>query len=757
MSAPIWGTFAPLQIDQTETQITVQGSTFRYTFGKQHGLLISVRLLGREWLANRRPLPDLWTADAVHPQGREYEAARETEATVALTHTSPEQVTIKARGRYLNRSAAAFPLEYHLEYTIDADGVIRVEVENRGTGRGALRWLVFSKGVLPTSRVDFINHSEDLARVEARTGGYTSVPIPSEDGTVLSGQFYPWLQFGNDAACLDLTMDSADEISYGATDSMPYYDGLGNMGATCEIARTGNRISWDYYSIRNLYTPLRAGWKRKNRFFLSAVPAKPYNPALGDIRIHWIGPHQINPNFVYPTDDEIAEFARQGINILLGCAHWRSGEYSKPLEPRETRRVIRACHRHNLKIIPYLTFTDLNHQTAAFQRHGQDWQIEPVAEFKHLTNLMCYGAEGWREHWKKEVDTVLDRFDFDGLYIDFWVGKMACNNPRHGCDSRYSRYTLPGLREMALHAFQRVKEHSPDHFILSNTNMCAGAMINNLVDIRLPGEWGNIEETPPEVVRGYLNSRRLGCNSLLLGGSIPEFTLRSVSLSLRCQSPMTGWRRGPKERKLFMKYADILRSFGISRSRSLGAWEEDGSLSPTPKGMVTYWYRNERGALVVGVDTVERAGRKCIRIDKPSRLSLRPGKSYLLYRPDAGRLLSEKPVPFAKLKNLSADLKAWEPLLVFAMPAKNHPQILWATYSDDIEEERWNARQKKLRFSIKGAEGGETTVTLYPRTKAVAGITQNGHSLRYRKKDGLVTFQGTCNEGIEVAFAQAKK
>jgi len=168
--------------------------------------------------------------------------------------------------------------------------------------------------------------------------------------------------------------------------------------------------------------------------------------------------------------------------------------------------------------------------------------------------------------------------------------------------------------------------------------------------------------------------------------------------------------------------------------------------------MVTYWYRNERGALIVGVDTVEQAGRRRIRIEKPSSLGLRSGKNYLLYRPDAGRLLSERPLPFAKLKNLSADLKAWEPLLVFATPAKDRPQVLWATYSGGIKGERWNARQKKLRFSIKGAEGGETTITLYPSNRSVVGITQNDRSLRYRTKDGLIIFQGTCNEGIDVAF-----
>ena len=69
---------------------------------------------------------------------------------------------------------------------------------------------------------------------------------------------------------------------------------------------------------------------------------------------------------------------------------------------------------------------------------------------------------------------------------------------------------------MAWHAYRRVKARGPEQFILANTNLFAGALINNLVDVRLPGEWANIEETPPVLARGHLNSHRLGGQALLL-------------------------------------------------------------------------------------------------------------------------------------------------------------------------------------------------------------------------------------------------
>jgi len=750
MTARVWGTFAPLRVEQSDDLIAVEGGTFRCTFDRSHGLLSSVRIRGREWLAPGVPVPDLWASDAVHPRGREYRAAA---GQAALGHASDERVVVRARGSYQDRRGQRLPLEYRIEYDLAVDGVMRVEVEHCGTGRGELRWLTFSSGALRADRVAFVNHSEDLGAGSVRTGGFASQAVPAADGTVLAGGFYPWLQLGDDAGGIDLTVDIADEIAFGYTDSMPYCDGLGTVGTTCEVQRSGARVRWDYYAIRNLCTPLRSGWRRRNGFYLGVVPAKEYDPALADLRVNWVGPHQISPGFVYPTDDEIAAMAAQGINVVLGCAHWRSGEYARPLEPRQTARVLRACHRHGMRLIPYVTFTDLNQRTPAFARHGQEWQIEPVAEFRHLTNLMCYGAEGWREYWKTQVDAALDRFGFDGLYIDFWVGKMACTNHRHGCGHRYARYTLPGLRDMALHAFRRVKERGG--FILSNTNMCAAAMINNLVDVRLPGEWVNLEETPQEVVRGYLNSRRLGCNSLLLAGRIPRFTLRSASLALRTQSSITGWRRrDPEERQLYMQYADLLRSFGVSRSQASDIWTEDGVLRASTPDTAVCWYRNRRGCLLVAVDTAGRPGRRGLALAAPARLGLRPGGQYLLFRPDAGVLLEPKPVAGAKLHSVSADLRAWEPLVVHVARALGRPQVLWATFTDGLDES-WDGRAGMLTVRLRSAPGTQSTVSVFAGGRQVLAVQQAGSDLGHRTCGDLLTFEATCDEPVLVRWARS--
>jgi hypothetical protein len=747
-------TFSPLRVEETGAEVVVSGGTFRFAFARANGLITSVRTLGREWLS-RRPVPDLWCSAAVDPRKERWEAARETQAEVHVREQSGERVVIEARGRYLSGTGALAPIRYHLRYTIDCDGVAQVEVENTGTERGALRWLVFSAGAVRRGMVNFYSHIGDLATTED-TGGWEThlLPQAAETQSLYAARIVPWLQLGNDSAGLDLVMDYAEEISHGWTDSAPQADPLGRPGTNFVLEADGSRVRWTYFSIRNLFTPVRAGWRRYNRFYLSPVPAKHYQPRLADLRVHWLGPHQWHDaGFSYPSDDGIAELARRGINVIVGGAHWRSGDYAHPDDLSEIRRVIAACHDNGIRIIPYITFTDLEHDTPAFPDHGQEWQIEPVAEYRHQTNLMCYGAEGWREHWKRDVDTILERFDFDGLYIDFWVGKMACRNLLHGCGHKYPRFTLAGLREMAWHAFRGVKAKGAGQFILANTNLFAGALINNLVDIRLPGEWANIEETPEELIRGHLNSRRLGCNALLLRR--PEVSLRSVSFWLRCQSPMvlTHGRSAEAMPALLMRYGELLRFFGIGGAETQSAFEQDGSLEWTGPDATVYWSRGDRGALLVLANLAGVKTQGALRIAKPAALGISPRKPYLMYRPDREQLAGEAPLLGREVRSFDLSLRPYEPALFFLTPYLGRPQVLWATHSDGIEDEQYDGHRGRLSFVVKGAPGGRSQVTVYAGGVRAAACSQGDAEVRSRRRGGLVIMEVACNEPVEMTFA----
>ncbi|HEX6970984.1 MAG TPA: hypothetical protein VF234_02050, partial [Limnochordia bacterium] len=228
---------------------------------------------------------------------------------------------------------------------------------------------------------------------------------------------------------------------------------------------------------------------------------------------------------------------------------------------------LETCHRHGLRVMPYLTFTDMEFGASGFDEMDRLGRIEPVSEFNYRSHLMCYAAEAWQARWREEVARACERFAFDGLYIDFWAGRLACRNARHGCTGPYGRFTAAGLRQMARCARTILHSQRPEGLILANTNILPLAMINNWFDARLYGEWHNLEETDPAFLRAFYNSRRLGTGSVLLVSRVPKITGRTIALAEVFQgTPVLTHARTPAERAVLDEHARLRAAFGVSEA-----------------------------------------------------------------------------------------------------------------------------------------------------------------------------------------------
>jgi len=202
---------------------------------------------------------------------------------------------------------------------------------------------------------------------------------------------------------------------------------------------------------------------------------------------------------------------------------------------------------------------DLSHATEAYREHGEEWTIEPGTEFaktdaplsdpkrvmsyrndaEEETTLMCPGAEGWRTFWKQQIDRVIQDYDFDGIYFDFWYERMACENARHGCGGRFRKATVLGSRDMLMHAYSRLKEKNQHAIIKANTNMLASALITSLVDLRLVGETTDASKMDQFSRQWLYNSYRLGESTEFLWANTDWNTAQRASFAtmiISCQA-----------------------------------------------------------------------------------------------------------------------------------------------------------------------------------------------------------------------------
>ena len=525
-------------------------------------------------------------------------------------------------------------------------------------------------------------------------------------------------------------------------------DGLGTIGDVFSAFKTQDGVMWEIFPIWNMPTPVQAGWVREDRFALAITPPRRYDAAYSDLRVHWEGPHQIHPSYEYPSEEKIKTLAQRGVNLFVGGANWRSGEYL-PENEAETRRVIATCHRYGLKIIPYVTLMDLNEETDVFQKHGPEWRIEPVVEYNYKTNLMCPGAEGWRAHWKKQIERIVDEYDFDGMYFDFWFAKLACRNRAHGCGTKLGRMTFPWVRDMLSFAREQIKTKDKDGILIANTNILPMAMISGLVDVRLVGESKELECIGETEAKAFYNSYRLGINTLMWPNRVEKAdTLhpvdeRLIRLWLLYMAPFPlHTHRSEEEIALVRRCWDVLRFFGIGKATwypSFGSYVAAAADREEVRVHVHEWTKR---LLLTVIHTGDEDVEAELSI-KFSRAWIKSERIYLVYDPLSRSLLGGRLWSGNELSKLPLKIPGRGFRFLFVREVGVYPSLVFAGGTDGVRRQHWDQKRWVLNVRLVLPCEGEVSIAAHSLIGRPHGVELGGERVDF-----------VWNEKQRLAFAQ---
>ena len=741
-----------LRVAQDDRSIKVSGETFAYTFRKDSGLIGAVEVLGRN-ITGEAPIPDLAVAEHLDPDFSPYAARNETNARVCLLVASPARVVIEAEGGYAAPDGRRFPLRFTLRYEVSIDGVILVNLVNSATGPCDFRWLLLSAGAVRQDVARFLNWMPEQAASQSTDYQFRALQ-GNESGTILSGTWIPWIWIGDQIAGLEITTWDVSSQTYNRVDSTARNDEPAMF-----VVRQGDRqVRWENYLVRRTRIHAEKGWSRAGGFALAVTPSRKFDPYFTMIKGAHLGPHQHVDSLVLPGEPEIRTLAQNGYNLVVGMANWRSGEYV-PLNEDELQRTISLCHKYGVKIIPYITLVDLAHATEEFRQHGEEWAIEPTTEFIHHlpsgdlkaelafrnsseeeTTLMCPGAEGWRAHWKRQIDRVIQNYDFDGIYFDFWYGRMACENSRHGCGGRFRRGTVLGSREMLMYAYNRLKAKNPRAIIKANTNTLATALITSLVDIRLVGEAIDAAGMD-EISRRWLHSSyRLGETTEFLWDQTPWSFAQKASFAALVNFLPQRYERPKFEPRSSFDDFDVFRSF----DNGTGKWQLGISRGELPKA----------SPAAVKVNLVEKDGVMLATAvntspsDVVAELPLKEG--WMACEPLAGRLHA----PAGQEVKVKLDAGGYRHLLL--LPAPLGPQLLYALGARVPAQQTYDPGSRTLRITVDAVEGGMLRVGVYTPApvRAVTGTRTGKIPFTWQRGTPLLTFDAVHVPGqtLEIRF-----
>lgn len=176
----------------------------------------------------------------------------------------------------------------------------------------------------------------------------------------------------------------------------------------------------------------------------------------------------INSNF--PGDEQIELLAAEGIGLIVfkddfreGGRFWRNGAVT-PYDADgmgELARVIEACERNRIKIVPYIATHELHPETHAYEQHARTWMHAAARSLDAIHNfsgsgetgaLMCLRS-GWLDYRKKTIDANLKALPWDGVCLD-WPGPLPCCHAGHAREPFHS--DVEEVLDLLLYCRQRV-------------------------------------------------------------------------------------------------------------------------------------------------------------------------------------------------------------------------------------------------------------------------------------------------------------
>lgn len=174
-----------------------------------------------------------------------------------------------------------------------------------------------------------------------------------------------------------------------------------------------------------------------------------------------------------------------------GGVFWRDGAY--PPYPPERMREMDACladlRAHGIACTPYFSLHEISPETA-----GADAIISACRRTVDAggTPLVNHGPSGiwgvqlcllsdWRETLKQNIDTVLSRHDFSGIYFD-WTLAMPCTHPGH---RPYAHWDIEGFIDVLQWTRQRI---GPDGILYLHMSCEPFIMAENMATCVLMNE-----------------------------------------------------------------------------------------------------------------------------------------------------------------------------------------------------------------------------------------------------------------------------
>ena len=195
---------------------------------------------------------------------------------------------------------------------------------------------------------------------------------------------------------------------------------------------------------------------------------------------------------------------------------------------RQTKKIVEECHKRGIRVVPYFGYemSSLNPLwseyseevldvgTTDLRKKGGWYRVPHQRDY-----IVCYNSK-WGDMFYEGVTKLIEKMDFDGVYLDGTIAPRPCCNQSHGCGYHDEKgelhvtYPFKGAREMIKKIYKFVE--SRGGIVNTHLSSCMNAAALGFSHLVLNGE--DIQRTIQEK----------GMDSVPLDYFIAEYTGRNI-------------------------------------------------------------------------------------------------------------------------------------------------------------------------------------------------------------------------------------
>jgi hypothetical protein len=214
-----------------------------------------------------------------------------------------------------------------------------------------------------------------------------------------------------------------------------------------------------------------------------------------------------------------------GIKTLIIHEHWTPIQnYWETTHEARLNRIVSECHRRDMKLILYFGY-ELSMLAPEWGKLADDVLVKDPSnrlsggyqrQPDQRDYVVCYRSE-WRDRLVDGIAWAMDRYGFDGVYLDGTIEPFACANQRHGCGytaadgARKVTYPIFAVRDLMKRLYALV--HARDGWIVAHQSTCCLTPTLAFCDCYLDGEHLQPNYTP--AIQNLLDKQASGILEVL--------------------------------------------------------------------------------------------------------------------------------------------------------------------------------------------------------------------------------------------------